>query len=127
MAQANLTLEDFFRDRHPEIPLHVVFMKPTDRLRPPSDPEGAEMLRRHFLFLLELEESGKLFASGPLDAGTPSQEGMCILAVATREEAEAIAAEEPFGKAGWRVNSVRSWQLNEGETVALGKRLLGRD
>jgi len=126
MPGNDMTLEDFLRDRHPEIQLYAVFMKPTERLQPASTPEGAEMMRQHFIFLLRLEEEGKLFASGPLDPATPDQEGMCLLAVGSREEAEQIAAAEPFGRAGWRTNRVRAWQLNEGAAVPVGMKLTGR-
>lgn len=126
MVNRDATLEELMRDRHPQIGLFVVFMRPTAENQPPTTPEGAEMLRRHLVYLWELEARGVLFASGPLDFKTPRQEGMCILAVATRDEAESIAAAEPYAQAGWRKNEVRAWDLNEGESVALGQSMRQR-
>lgn len=125
MTSSYTTLEDFRRDRHPEIPLFAVFMTPTEKMQPMSSREGSALLLAHFQFLLDLEVAGKLFASGPLDPGTPDQQGMCILAVPTLEDANALAQAEPFQQAGWRTNVVRRWQLNEGASVALGKLLTG--
>ena len=126
MVDRNMSLDDFFAHRHCEIPLFAVMMKAGPKFKGRETPEGAEMLRQHFLYLWELEAKGKLVACGPMDLGTPDQEGMAIIAVASREEAEAIAREEPFGKAGWRFNRVRTWQLNEGPATALGRELAGK-
>jgi uncharacterized protein YciI len=46
---------------------------------------------------------------------------MFIIRAKSREEAEAIAAREPYGAAGWRTNTVRSWQMNEGLLVEPAK------
>jgi uncharacterized protein YciI len=126
MVDRNMSLEDFLTHRHCEIPLFVVMMKAGPKLKGRDTPEGAEMLRQHFLYLWELEAQGKLLGSGPLDPGTPDQEGMAIIAASSREEAEAIAHEEPFGKAGWRINRVRAFNLNEGLATALGRQLTGK-
>ncbi|MDT7760970.1 MAG: uncharacterized protein QOC63_390 [Mycobacterium sp.] len=72
----------------------------------------------HLKYLFSLEERGILLGSGPLDLDSERIEGMCIVRAATREDAEAIAAEEPYATSGWRENTVRAWQLNEGLLVS---------
>lgn len=123
MVNPSMSLPDFLKHRHAEIQLYVVFMTPTEHAQPTQTEAGAEMLRQHFLYLWRLEEAGKLFACGPLEAGPAGREGMCILAVSSRAEAEAIARAEPFIRAGWRSFRVRGWQLNEGDAVATGRKL----
>jgi hypothetical protein len=44
---------------------------------------------------------------GPVD-------GIAIIRAHSRDQAEAIAANEPLHKAGWRINTVRLWELNMG-------------
>jgi uncharacterized protein YciI len=127
MVDPSWQLEDFMQNRHAEVQLYAVFMRPTEKQQSPETPEGAEMLRQHFLYWWELEEQGKLFGAGPMDPGTADQTGFSIIAASTREEAETLAHAEPFHKAGWRVNEVHSWHLNEGVAVPLGQRLTGTD
>ncbi len=123
MVDSSWQLDDFMKNRLAQVQLYVVFMRPTEKQQSPATPEGAEMLRQHFLYWWELEDQGKLFGAGPLDRGTPEQIGFCILAVDSREEAEALAHAEPFHGAGWRVNEVHSWELNEGLAVPIGRQL----
>lgn len=99
------------------IPLFAVFMRPTNQFQSPMTPDGQAMLARHLAFLFDLQASGLLLAAGPLDLNVDSIEGMCILSASSREHAESIAADEPYGKAGWRTNTVQTWQLNEGLLV----------
>ena len=49
---------------------------------------------------------------------------MLLLMVETLEEAEAIAANEPMHAGGWRVNTVRSFALNEGLVVDTVRKLI---
>lgn len=99
------------------IALFVVFMRPTADFQGPATPEGRAMLARHLAFLFDLQNDGVLMASGPLDLDVASISGLCVLRASSREEAESIAADEPYCKAGWRTNTVHSWQLNEGLLV----------
>ena len=50
-----------------------------------------------------------------LDANEPT--GMLILAAASKEEAIAIAENEPHHKVGRRVNTVKTWTVNEGRAT----------
>jgi uncharacterized protein len=103
--------------RMANVELFAIFMTPTDRFQSPLTHEGGRLLAAHLRYLFELQDQRRLLASGPLDLNIERIEGMCIVAAASREEAETIAAQEPFAKAGWRTNTVRAWQLNEGVLV----------
>jgi uncharacterized protein YciI len=97
------------------IELFAVFMKPTEAFHGPlASAEGRRMLTEHLEYLFEIQRSGQLFGSGPLDLDVEHISGMCILHARSREDAERIAYEEPYHRAGWRINTVQSWQLNEG-------------
>jgi uncharacterized protein len=61
-----------------------------------------------------MQRSGRLLASGPLDLDVERISGMCILHAESREDAERIAYAEPYHQAGWRINTVQTWQFNEG-------------
>lgn len=102
----------------------VVFMQPTDAFRAPStSAEAARILTEHLLYLSELQRIRRLYASGPIGG---EGEGMCILRTDTLEDAEQLAYAEPYHRAGWRTNTVRSWQLNEGLLVEAAKALTER-
>ena len=97
------------------IELFAVFMRPTDAFQGPlASAEGRRMLTEHLQYLFEIQRSGELLAAGPLDLDVERISGMCILHAASREDAERIAYAEPYHQAGWRTNTVQSWQLNEG-------------
>ena len=74
------------------------------------------LLPEHLNYMIDLEKRGILFASGPFLANenVPPGAGMTILRASSREEAEAIAKEDPFNKSGMRTFEIRTWQLNEG-------------
>jgi uncharacterized protein YciI len=86
----------------------------TTPLRPMS--ELATLLPEHLTYMIDLEKRGILFASGPFlaDEHIQTGAGMTILRASSREEAEAIAREDPFNKSGMRTFEIRAWQLNEG-------------
>lgn len=121
----DLTMEEI-RSRLAGLPLYAVFERTTDRYEGGRTPEGMELLRQHLLYLLALDERGKLFAAGPLAAGEgEGYAGMFIVVAASQEEAERLAYDEPMHRAGWRENIVRAWTLNEGLTCALAKEVVG--
>ena len=126
MVDQNTSLEELLGTRQPGIRLYGIFMKPTGRmLQMRGTPELDEMRRQAFVYLWQLEERQKLLLAGPFEEGTPRQEGMMLLNVDSIEEAQAIAADEPMHKAGWRTNTVRSFALNEGLLVAAVRELTG--
>ena len=121
MVDEHFTFADFMRERHAELPLYLIALipqpnYPTERY---TSAEGRELLRQHFLYWWRLEEAGQLIGAGPVDVGTPDQNGLAIVRAASRTEAERLATEEPLHRAGWRVNRVSAWQLNEGLAVSL--------
>jgi uncharacterized protein len=107
------------------IELFAVFMRPTEAFQGPlASAEGRRMLTEHLEYLFEVQRSGKLFAAGPLDLDLEHISGMCILHAPSREDAKRIAFEEPYHKAGWRTNTVQSWQLNEGLLIEAANTLV---
>ncbi len=73
-------------------------------------------LHAHLVYMIELEKSGVLFASGPLSGPGDEMagEGLTIVRAASLAEAEAIAGRDPFVLAGRREPQVRKWTVNEG-------------
>jgi uncharacterized protein YciI len=74
----------------------------------------ARALRTHLDWLEQLEASGSLLLSGPVDQDLALGTGLTILRASSRERAEAIVADEPMARAGYRTNAVSSWTVNEG-------------
>lgn len=75
-----------------------------------------EIREEHFAYLTDLEARGILLAAGPfMDRdGARHGAGMMILRAASIEEADRIAAEEPYRKHGLRTHSPMPWQWAEG-------------
>ena len=109
----------------PKITLFAIFMKQTDAYQGPSaSAEGRRLLTEHLRYLFDLQRAKTLYAAGPMDIDVGRFEGLCIVRADSREDAERIAHAEPYHKAGWRTNSVRSWQLYEGLLVDTVKELM---
>lgn len=70
----------------------------------------------HIDYMVGLEKQGALVMSGPfLDtSGKPSPSGMWILRASSREEASALAADDPFHLSGARAFRIEEWQLHQG-------------
>jgi uncharacterized protein YciI len=87
---------------------------------PPSDsPPRDQLMNAHKEYLADLERRGLLFGAGRLfnaeeEEHTALGHGMIVIRATTRAEAEAIAFEEPFTKAGHRTMVLHPWQRNEG-------------
>jgi len=85
--------------------------------QPSSTPERLKaLLPAHLEYMIGLEKSGVLFASGPLSdgAGPPSGAGLTILRAATAEEARAVAEADPFVRSGLRTFELKEWTIMEG-------------
>lgn len=82
----------------------------------------AALLPEHLDYMIGLEKSGVLFASGPLaDAeGKTRGDGLTILRAGSAEEARQIASQDPFVTGGLRSFEVREWTVMEG---SLGVRI----
>ena len=74
----------------------------------------AATLVEHLKWLEQLEADDALVLSGPIDLDTGRGPGLWISRASTREEVEARSAGEPFARAGYRTNAIRSWTVNEG-------------
>ncbi len=116
----DLDVDWFLRVRHAEIPAFVVRMEPTDAMPAPGSPEFMDVLQKHFVYWLKLEQEGSLLGAGPLDPITDGV-GLAILLADNLTEAEALVAEEPFAKLGLRRCTIEQWNLNEGLAVAIAK------
>jgi hypothetical protein len=127
VVDANASLGDLIRSL-PRLPFFAIHMTPTDQFKGPATPEGAETLRQHLLYLYQLDEDGVLFASGPLDLDPAADrlEGIAIIKAASRDDAERIARDEPYHRAGMRQNTVRTLQLNEGRAIKVARDMLAQ-
>jgi uncharacterized protein len=74
------------------------------------------LVPEHVAWLLELERADLLFVSGPLLSGPGAGpgSGVTVLRAPDEETAVAIAARDPFVRAGLRTFAVHRWRLNEG-------------
>lgn len=103
--------------------VYLCIMTNTDP--PAGSPPRDALMNDHKEYLADLERRGLLFGAGRLfnaeeDEHTELGHGMIIIRAATRAEAEAIAFEEPFTKAGHRTMVLHPWQRNEGNvTIAI--------
>jgi len=79
------------------------------------DQIGA-LLPQHLEYMIGLEKTGVLFASGPLaDAeGKTRGDGLTIVRAASAAEARKIAELDPFVVNGLRTFEVREWTVMEG-------------
>ena len=70
-------------------------------------------LADHLTYMIELEQEGKLFASGPFGDGTRG-DGMTIVRAANEQEARAVALRDPFVTNGIRTFRIEPWTVMEG-------------
>lgn len=87
---------------------------------PAGAPPAADLRRPHKEFLAKLETQGRLFGAGKLENSKEKETadlgfGMFILRAETRAEAESIAFDEPYTRAGLRVMKLVPWQRTEGD------------
>jgi uncharacterized protein YciI len=76
----------------------------------------APHLAAHLQFMIGLEETGTLFASGPFfdPNGVGTGEGMSIVRASSREDAAAVLSRDPFVMAGLRTFELHEWHIMEG-------------
>ena len=73
------------------------------------------VLLDHYHWMIDLEKQGKVFASGPMFEKDGQQGvGMTAFRVDSWEEAEQLAAADPFCEAGAVGFDIQRWQVNEG-------------
>lgn len=80
-----------------------------------SKAELGALLKDHLAFMVGLEESGVLFASGPFIAnGESDGDGMTIVRATSADEAREILNRDPLVIAKVRKFDLREWHLMEG-------------
>ena len=85
-----------------------------------SAVDRPDLIRRHLLehlrYIVELERSDVLFASGPFSQGEDVRlgDGMTILRADSADQARAIAEQDPFVRQRARTFSIKQWTINEG-------------
>ena len=74
------------------------------------------LLPQHLEFMIGLEKSGILFASGPLadDKGKMRGDGLTIVRAEDAADARKIAEQDPFVVNGLRTFELREWTVMEG-------------
>ncbi len=74
------------------------------------------LLATHLDDMIDLDQRGVLFASGPLTEpdGAPSGHGLTVLRVTDAGEARRIAQAEPFVAQGLRTFELKEWTVMEG-------------
>jgi hypothetical protein len=74
------------------------------------------LLPQHLEYMIGLEKTGVLFASGPLSApaGAPAGDGLTIVRAASADQARQMAEKDPFVINKLRTFEIREWTLMEG-------------
>ncbi|WP_198961942.1 YciI family protein [Pseudonocardia sp. MH-G8] len=101
-------------DLHAE-QLFLIQSKPVDGFGP---VEAA--LDEHLPYQKQLEDSGVMFAAGPVasaDGAEWNGEGVFVYRAASLDEAVRLAEADPMHSRGARRFEVRAWCLNEGTTT----------
>lgn len=100
-------------------PQYYVFWMNIVDPAPETDLSVEDIRKQHFAYLTDLEARGVLLAAGPfMDAdGSRHGAGMMILRASSSEEADKIAAEEPYRKHGLRTHAPVPWQWAEGSVT----------
>jgi len=103
------------REGLPKLQTYVISMRSTDAFRSGDTEEDAAVILAHLEYLFDLEARGILLGSGPVGEYTRERlDAMCFVAAPDLDAAVRIAQEEPFHRAGWRINEVQKWRINEG-------------
>ncbi|NYI77680.1 YciI family protein [Nocardioides panzhihuensis] len=79
-----------------------------------------DALEEHLPYQKKLEDSGVMFAAGPLASPEGTEwngEGVFVYRAASLEEAVRLAEADPMHSRGARRFEVRAWCLNEGTTT----------
>lgn len=85
----------------------------TRSMRDPSKIKP--VLLDHYQWMIQMEKDDLVFASGPLFEQDGSQGvGMTVWRVESFEEADRLAAQDPFVSNGGVDYEIQRWQINEG-------------
>jgi uncharacterized protein YciI len=89
---------------------YVVLMKAVA-----SSAEMEPFVEKHLLYMLDIQNQGKLFASGPFfQEDVKVADGLAIFQTDTVEETRALIEAEPLTRRGLRNFEIRPWELREG-------------
>ena len=84
-------------------------------------------LRDHLAYFHKLEMEGRLYGFGVVEAASEGRtQELAIIAAASRDQAESIAAKEPLRISGFHTNTLRSHTMNEGVACYVGRALSRR-
>lgn len=93
----------------------IVFLKSGPE-RSQSQEEAMKLQQEHLAYLGGLYEEGIINLNGPTD-GQSDIRGFSVYNVATKEEAERLAKNDPMVKAGRLIVEVHPWWLAKGSGV----------
>ncbi|MEX0723103.1 MAG: YciI family protein [Gracilimonas sp.] len=93
----------------------IVFLKSGSE-RSKSQEEAMKLQQEHLDYLGDLYERGIINLNGPTDGQTEVR-GFSVYNVATKEEAERLAKNDPMVKAGILAVEVHPWWLAKGSVV----------
>lgn len=106
--------------------LYILTMTPLPSAPPAATPPGGPgPLEVHYAYMHRLVEQRKVLLIGPcmgeptIPGQAPVPPGFGILNVASREEADEIARNEPFHVMGWRHNTVMAWTPKFGSLIEI--------
>lgn len=103
------------------INVFVIISETLEKWKNPSSEEGKNVLMEHYNWGAELKANNKLILAGPTDFDLTSTgkinsightTGIIMLNVATREEATALAEQDPFHLHGYRRNIALSMKIS---------------
>jgi uncharacterized protein YciI len=92
---------------------HFVLLHAKPGARPLDERERVRLQQEHLSWLGGLYQEGKVLLSGPLSLSGDLQ-GVLVLDVPTREEAEAIVARDPWVREGRHVPEIHPWWAAKG-------------
>ncbi len=101
-----------------QLQLFVIFTTPVEgrEVELVRDGKISNLLKQHLEYQHELEQSGVMFAAGPIysDDLTWRGEGLVIVRADSLEDARRIAEADPIHTSGIRTFTVRPWLVAEG-------------
>ena len=115
---------DLLRARVARAQMYLVEMAPRE-VHASSPPE--ELQREHLAYLLKLERAGLLFGAGSIEAGGVIEAvEVAVITAASMEQATRFSQADPFHVAGRRINTVRSYTINEGVACYFARAMASR-
>ena len=109
-AKAAPAEKKFEFDKH-----YLVLLKRAPHAPKLPEAELQQLQKAHLAHLTRLGESGKMVLAGPFsEQDDVGMRGACIYRTATKEEAKALAEQDPMVKAGRLQVQVMAWYTEKG-------------